>query len=283
MKEVLDALVDGKSFEVVLEEFQLSKYELLAVLRKELLSYQKDFNLEQMDQLRSTYLSSYSMVDLTGQKVMLVSDTHFASKKENPDYFPMVLNFCHNHGIFYLFHAGDIGDGLVEADKNYQTPMKQCERILDVYLEDESIRQYLLGGNHDYKYLEHGIDLLKVLSSEKKNVFPLGYTQSYFTVFGYPISFEHYSKKHSSYRLVEYPFVISGHAHKSRFADNFIKLPTLSDDIHYKNLPEGVPGFVVMETTSYEMHFDLTFSRYSFDSLEPRKEEAYTYQFVKKL
>ena len=113
MKEVLDALVDGKSFEVVLEEFQLSKYELLAVLRKELLSYQKDFNLEQMDQLRTTYLSSYSMVDLTGQKVMLVSDTHFASKKENPDYFPMVLNFCHNHGIFYLFHAGDIGDGLV--------------------------------------------------------------------------------------------------------------------------------------------------------------------------
>lgn len=48
MKEALGALVDGKSFEVVLEEFQLSKYELLAALRRELLSYQKNFDLEQM-------------------------------------------------------------------------------------------------------------------------------------------------------------------------------------------------------------------------------------------
>lgn len=63
------------------------------------------------------------MVDLTSQKVMLVSDTHFASKKENLEYFPMVLDFCHNYGIFYLFHGGDIGDGLVDANKKYQTPM----------------------------------------------------------------------------------------------------------------------------------------------------------------
>ena len=35
---------------------------------------------------------------------------------------------------------------------------------------------------------------------------------------------------------------------KSRFADDFIKLPTLSDDIHRKKDAEGVPGFIVMET-----------------------------------
>ena len=283
MREVLDQLIAGDDFDKVLVEHQLDKYELLAFLRQEVLAYKKEFDLNQREQLKSIYLKFYSMVDLTGQKVAFVSDTHFASKYENTEYFPVVLDFCRNHGIFYLFHGGDIGDGMVEARREYQTHLKQIDHIVDVYPEDKYIRQYILGGNHDAKYMKNGYDILKILSTEKRNVFPLGYLQSYFTVFGYPISFEHHSKIRLQYRLVEFPFVITGHAHKSRFADDFIKLPTLSDDIHYKNLPEGVPGLVVMETTSYGIHFDITLSRYSFDSSEPRKEEAYTYQFIKKL
>lgn len=283
MRDVLEQLIAGENFDSVLVEYQLNKYELLASLRKEILTYKKSFDLEQREQLKSIYLDSYSMLDLTDQKVVFISDTHCASKKENPEYFPVILDFCRDHGIFYLFHGGDIGDGLVEAHRNYQIPIKQIEHILDVYPEDKCIRQYLLGGNHDAKYLKYGYDLLKILSSEKRNVYPLGYSQSYFTVYGYPISFEHHSKIRSKYRLVEFPFVIAGHAHKSRFAEDFIKLPTLSDDIHMENVMEGRPGFVVMETISHEFDFELIFSRYSFSNLKPRKEETYTYQFIKKM
>lgn len=130
--------------------------------------------------------------------------------------------------------------------------------------------------------MKNGFDILKILSTEKQNVFPLGYLQSYFTVFGYPISFEHHSKIRLQYRLVEFPFAVTGHAHKSRFADDFIKLSTLSDDIHMKNMVEGVSVFIVMETVLYGVRFDLNFSRYSFSDLEPVKEECYTYQFTKK-
>ena len=282
MREVLDQLIAGEDFDKVLVEHQLNKYELLAALRQEVLTYKKEFDLNQREQLKSIYLKFYSMVDLTGQKVVFVSDTHFASKYENTEYFPVVLDFCRNQGIFYLFHGGDIGAGMVDSHKEYQSPIKQINHILDVYPEDKHIRQYVLGGNHDTKYLKHGFDILKILSTEKRNVFPLGYLQSYFTVFGYPISFEHHSKIRLQYRLVEFPFAITGHAHKSRFADDFIKLPTLSDDIHRKKDAEGVPGFIVMETVPYGVRFDLNFSRYSFDDLDPVKEECYTYQFTKK-
>ena len=282
MRDVVEQLIAGEEFDKVLKENQLNKYELLASLRKEVIAYKKELSLNEREQLKSVYLKFYSMVDLTGQKVAFISDTHFASKKENVEYFPVVLDFCRNHGIFYLFHGGDIGDGLVECHKEYQMPKKQIDHILDVYPEDKNIRQYILGGNHDAKYLKHGYDLLKILSAEKKNIFPLGYFQSYFTVYGYPFSFEHHSKIRPQYRLVDFPFVIAGHAHKSRFADDFIKLPTLSNDIHMENKPEGTAGFVVMETFPCGCSFDLNFSRYSFSDLEPVKEETYTYQFTKK-
>ena len=281
MREVLDQLIAGEDFDKVLVEHQLNKYELLAALRQEVLAYKKDFDLNQREQLKSIYLKFYSMVDLTGQKVVFVSDTHFASKYENIEYILMVLDFCRNHGIFYLFHGGDIGAGMIDSHKKYQLPIKQIEHILDVYPEDKNIYQYLLGGNHDAKYLKHGYDLLKILSSEKKNIYPLGYSQSYFTVYGYPISFEHHSKIRSKYRLVDFPFVIAGHSHKSRFAEDFIKLPTLSDDIHIENMVDGLPGFVVMDTISHDFYFDLNFSRYYLFDLKPKKEGSYTYQFIK--
>lgn len=282
MEEVLERLVSLEDFDKVLVEYQLNKYELLTFLRQEILAHKQDLDFNQRELLKSIYLKFYSMVDLTDQKVVFISDTHFASKHENVEYFPVVLDFCRNHGIFNLFHGGDIGDGMVEAERKYQTPTQQIDHIVNIYPEDKQIRQYILGGNHDVKYLKSGYDLLKILSVEKKNVFPLGYLQSYFTVFGYPISFEHHSKIQLQYRLVEFPFAITGHAHKSRFADDFIKLPTLSDDIHMKNDPGGIPGFVVMEPVSYGVCFDLNFSRYSFSDLDPVKEESYTYQFTKR-
>lgn len=283
MREALEHLIAGEDFDTVLEEYQLNKYELLESLRDEVISHKKYFQHEQKEQLKSIYMDSYSMIDFQGERVMFVSDTHFASKFEYPGYFPIVLDFCHTNGIHYLFHGGDIGDGMIQPGKNYHTPIKQVEHILDVYLEDKKVRQFILGGNHDSKYHKYGIDLLKVLASEKKNVYPLGYAQSYFTIFGYPFSFEHHCTIRPQYRLIALPFTITGHAHKSRFGDDFIKLPTLSHDHHYKDFPAGVLGFIVMDTISDLTTFDLKFSRYSFtSSLEPYQEEAYVYQFVKK-
>ncbi len=282
MREVLEQLIAGEDFDKVLKKNQLNKYELLTSLRKEVIAYKRGLTLDEREQLKSVYLKFYSMLDLTEQKVAFISDTHFASKKENIKYFPVILDFCRNHGIFYLFHGGDIGDGLVNCHKKYRMPKEQIDHIINVYPEDKSIRQYILGGNHDAKYLKHGYDLLKILSDEKKNVFPLGYFQSYFTVYGYPFSFEHHSRIRPGYRLIECPFVISGHAHKSRFANDFIKLPTLSNDIHIRDSIEGSAGFVTMETVSHDKSFELYFSRYSFLGLDPVKEESHTYQFIKK-
>ena len=47
MRDVLEQLIAGENFDSVLVEYQLNKYELLASLRKEILTYKKSFDLEQ--------------------------------------------------------------------------------------------------------------------------------------------------------------------------------------------------------------------------------------------
>ena len=257
----------------------------MELLRNEVLNYAKSgFQLDQKEQLKSIYLDCFSMVNLKGQKVALISDTHLASKYENLEYFLRVLDFCHRENIYYLFHGGDIGDGLVEPDCNYRTPMQQLQHIIDVYPSDKYVKQYILGGNHDYKYFRLGFDLIKLLSSEKNNIYPLGYFQAFFTIFDYPFFFEHYCKMRPQYDLNFSSFVISGHAHKSRFGDYFIKIPTLSNNIMYgKSSSVGKPGFIVMETYPNVDSFDLKFMRYSFSGSDLFLSESHSYQFTKKM
>lgn len=281
MEKIFQELLNGYNFIDVLDKYQLYKYELLLLIYKELVN--NNLTVKEKSQLYSIYFDNFSMVDLTGESVVYVSDTHFASKDENLDYFSVVKDFCHQNHISYLFHGGDIGDGMVNYSPKYFTPAKQIEHILDIYLDDSYISQFVLGGNHDYKYKKHHIDLIKILAKKKNNIVPMGYYQSYFKIYNYLISFEHCSKKNYKYNFVFPQFSIMGHAHKSRFADNFIKLPPLCDDNrnHYGSSLDSFAGFVLMKTSKDVNYVNLEFDRFSISSLVPIKQESKIYQLMK--
>ena len=278
VRDALERLLDGEDFDTVLDEYQLDKFELLSGLRKEALSYRRNFEEDEKKKIKNIYLESCSMVDFRNQKIVFVADTHFGSKYENLDYFPMVMEFCHDNHISNLMHGGDIGAGLIECKKGYHTPLKQMEHVVDVYPDDKRIKQYILGGNHDSKYHKHGFDLIKILASEKKNIIPIGYAQAYFTVDGIPFSLEHHYTVRPQYRLLPEVFSIQGHAHKCRFADDFLKLPTLSDDMHYGDFLEGRPGFVVMSTDVDSDSIAFVFDRFYITSDAIEEQSQYVYQ-----
>ncbi len=278
VRDALERLLDGEDFDKVLEEYQMDKFELLSGLRNEALSYKRNFEEEEREQLKSIYLNSCSMVDFAHKRIVFVADTHFGSKYENLNYFPMVIDFCHRNHISSIMHGGDIGAGLIECKRGFQTPLKQLDHVIEAYPEDKRVKQYILGGNHDLKYHKHGFDLLKVLAGEKKNVMPLGYSQAYFTVDGVPFSLEHHCTIRPQYRLLPDVFAIQGHAHKFRAAEDFLKLPTLSDDMHYRDFPEGNPGFVVMSSENCGDYFQFVFDRYCINSDSIKEQSRFVYQ-----
>lgn len=280
MSDILSHLLESENFDLILEEYELSKYELLSSIREEVIRHPEKFSPDEKEQLKGFYLSNYSMIDLHSEPVIFISDTHYASKNENLIYTSLVMDYCRRNNIQTLFHGGDIGDGMVQYSSKYFSVVKQIEHIVDVYPEDKRIKQYAVGGNHDLKYRKNGINLLKLLASEKKNFFPMGYSQAYFTIYGIPISFEHHCRIHACNRLVDSPLSIMGHAHKSRFTDRIIKLPTLSDDRHANNI-DTLPGFVTMQAVLGEETVNLCFKRYFIENYQIEEDKPYIYQLKK--
>ena len=130
----------------------------LSLTRVMLLSYYNSFinddtiPFELIGKIKNDYLENLFFINLESEKVIFISDTHIGSKYENIDYLNQVKYFIEKNNIKYLFHGGDIGDGMVNYHKYFNTYNKQIEHLLDIYFNKFEIKQYILGGNHDYKY-----------------------------------------------------------------------------------------------------------------------------------
>ncbi len=282
MKEYIKELLDGKSLANIMNSYELQKYEILKELRNELWELKHFKNYEPKNQLTAMFYQECSMLTITEEPVALFSDTHFGSKDENLEYYQLFINFCIENHITTLIHGGDIGDGLVRYSKDCFDASKQLDYILKVYIDHPLLTQYILGGNHDEKYQKHGIDILKELAKNKRNIIPLGYRQSFIRIFTNAVSIEHSPKLSPEEKIMPYEFSIAGHSHKNNFARNCVKLPTLSSDLQYPNIKEGLPGFIVMYSTKNNQTVKLEFTRYYITNYGLEKEEnPYIYKLQK--
>lgn len=281
MKEIVRELLNQKSFYQVLKDYELDKYELLSEMSGEMYAYDSTVTSTEKEILENIYKREASMFNLTDEKVMFISDTHMASEREELTYFKEVLHFCKDNNIQYLIHAGDIADGTVlvqigeeQIKKNIafseikqNTVDAQVKSILDNYLITPEVVQFVLGGNHDERYLERDIDILKLLAKQK-NIVPLGYLQAFFTIYGYPISLEHGSRNIYPLSVVPNLFPqsvkIKGHSHIWLLENNKIYLPTLSKDIKYEKSASGLPGFIVMNSSKTGNILTLKFERFYY-------------------
>ena len=269
-QKIIEIQKKGATFEETQQELSATKYELLSFYEaiintpKQMLPWDIEFRM------RQDYLKNFSFLNLKEGKIIFISDTHISSKEENIEYLKLVKRFIQEGNIQYLIHGGDLGDGMVDYSANYNTYPKQLDHILDVYLEDPNLYQYILGGNHDRKYQKKQCDLLKILEQQKINITGVGYYQAYFKIADRIISLQHTSTKVN--KLFTPDFVICGHAHQYFPKEIKLTLPTLSDNFPNRIEKNNEPGFVVLIAQAKSQKVSLKFDHYNID------EEGIHYQ-----
>ena len=287
--EIIDKLLENGDFDDLLNKYELYKYELLVEISNILFPY-PIISQEEADLLKSIYINKAIMFKLDTEKVMLISDTHMGNDDfERLDYLNYIASFCKQYQIHYLIHAGDIGDGtkngkhLSSPDFKGNEALEQSQQIVEKYIVMPDVTQFVLGGNHDTRYIEHqnNVDILKLLA-DKKNIYPLGFIQAFFTICGQVISLEHSSNRIYEESLIPHELAIKGHSHLWQPQNNILYIPTLSNYICHKGKEEGKAGFVIMQPIQTNDGVILRFDRYTFIetnnflSASKTAEKAYT-------
>ena len=269
--EIIDKLLENGDFDDLLNKYELYKYELLGEISNILFPY-PIISQEEADLLKSIYINKAIMFKLDTEKVMLISDTHIGNDDfERLDYLNYIASFCKQYQIHYLIHAGDIGDGtkngkpLSSPDFKGNEALEQSQQIVEKYIVMPDVTQFVLGGNHDTRYIEHqnNVDILKLLA-DKKNIYPLGFIQAFFTICGQVISLEHSSNRIYEESLITHELAIKGHSHLWQPQNNILYIPTLSNYICRKGKEEGKAGFVIMQPIKTADGVILHFDRYTF-------------------
>jgi len=115
----------------------------------------------------------------------LIGDTHLGSKYAEEECLNDFFDICDESGIKDVFHAGDIGDGVMVYDGQINdllpealTLQDQIQYIIEHYPRKKNIKQKLVSGNHDTKqFKRQGVDIAKSVADRRKDIEHIG--QSY--------------------------------------------------------------------------------------------------------
>lgn len=275
-KQILDMVDNNYTFSDILIENNISDYELLNIFYY-LLHKEKNTSLEVMKKMRNLFYQNFSFLNLKDSKILIISDTHIGSDYQNIDYIEQAEDIAKISQVDSIFHLGDVGDGQVDKTM-FTSTKKEVEYLLNIYDFFSDYPQYILGGNHDEKYKNEGYDILKLLEQTNHNIIPIGYRQAYFRIFNKVIALEHESRLHKKHHhLVNPNFIIAGHSHKSRFKENEVYIPSLSDVVPNQNVDDNEPGFMLLETSKENKKINLEFTRFQTTEYGPElvKQKKY--------
>lgn len=298
-EEIIRELLDTRDFYKIMENNNLYKYQLLDFMRDGI--YNREYNLDnkEIGILKEIYQDKSHMLKIGNEAVLFISDTHYdysSFDKQDMnrwDFLYYVLDFCKNNKIHYLIHGGDIGDGTIElnglkqpvnfTDGSYELAKEQVNNILYKYPSIPYVHQSFLGGNHDERYLDYGIDILKEFA-DKKDIYPLGYLQAFISIDGVSISLEHENHPFliECRNLISHDLTIHGHSHIALFQDNDVYIPALGGFLNHKNEKGGEPGFLVMYPYKEKDLVKLEFEHfYLRDDTFVKEANPYVYKLKK--
>ena len=183
---------------------------------------------------------------INSNEVLIISDTHFGSEKENYKYIDLVYDYAINNNINNILHTGDFMQGTIKpVISSCQIIENQILYVLDNYPYDKSINNYILIGNHDYFIFRKDENIIYYFA-ERKDLNFLGYRKVYLNWNNNLISLSHELKKHKiDVPRLETLVCFVGHRHELHIENNTIYVPTLSDDIkYYDNNFDNCPGFL---------------------------------------
>ena len=112
-------------------------------------------------------------------KLLLISDTHLASKYDRLDILRYLYDRANDDGVDYILHSGDLTEGfsgrpqqLYELKEASYTG--QRDYVVDKYPKS-NIPTYIIAGNHDYWWVrECGSDIVKDICNRRDDLHYLG-------------------------------------------------------------------------------------------------------------
>lgn len=112
-------------------------------------------------------------------KLLMLSDTHLASKYDRLDILKYLYAKAEDKGVNYILHSGDLTEGLSgRAEQIYD--LKECsytgqrDYVIDKYPESD-IPTYLISGNHDLWWVKQcGADICRDIANNREDLHYLG-------------------------------------------------------------------------------------------------------------
>jgi len=236
---LMDLYSKNVSLDELIDKYKVSRNTLLSLFTYNNIDYKKEDAVS---------------FKINGNKVLIISDTHIGSNKENLNYIDKSLEEGLKQGVSACLHLGDLIQG--EYSKINKPITYQLNTLKDFYPKINEFNTYLLLGNHDYSVFESNNELKEFLLSLKKFVV-LGYKKAYFDWNNYLYSMEHKVKLLNDEMMNEdIALSFVGHGHELKIkSSSRLKAPTLSDDIINKT-NGAYPGFLIANLDSNYLYVD---------------------------
>lgn len=112
-------------------------------------------------------------------KLLLISDTHLASKYDRLDILRYLYERAADEGVNYVLHAGDVTEGVSGRpeqiyDLKEASYVGQRDYAIDKYPRSE-IPTYMISGNHDLWWIKKcGADIVKDICDHRDDLHYLG-------------------------------------------------------------------------------------------------------------
>lgn len=172
-----------KSFAQICKDLELKDYEVVGLIT---LMSEQGYNINfingEIIVLRTppknndVYELPYNLEHL---KLLLISDTHLASKYDRLDILRYLYNKAEDKGVKYILHSGDFTDGRSNRpeqvyelrEPSYEGQVQYC---VDKYPEFSG-KTYVIQGNHDnWWYKSAGSEIVKSIAQQRDDIEYLG-------------------------------------------------------------------------------------------------------------
>ena len=112
-------------------------------------------------------------------KLLMISDTHLASKYDRLDILRYLYQEAEDKGVNYILHSGDVTEGRSNReDQIYQLKESsytgQRDYVIDKYPKS-NVPTYMISGNHDLWWVKRcGADIVKDICEKRDDLTYLG-------------------------------------------------------------------------------------------------------------
>ena len=117
--------------------------------------------------------------DLEHLKLLLISDTHLASKYDRLDILRYLYDKADREGVNYILHSGDVTEGLSGRPQQIHELKEtsytgQRDYVIEKYPESD-IPTYMIAGNHDLWWIKQcGADIVQDICNNRDDLHYLG-------------------------------------------------------------------------------------------------------------